>query len=427
MNRHEFDPAGGYVISRERMEQDLALMKRANVNFVRTSHYPNDPRWYELCNRWGMFVLDEANVESHGLSYHKKVLPGNDPAWEPAVVDRMHRTVIRDRNNPCVVMWSLGNEAGYGKAFMAMREATHAADPQRRPIQYADMNMAADVDSQTYPTVTWLHQHLAGKAIRKGERGEIGVTEQHGPYPSGRGFLLNEYCHAHGNSLGNMQDYWDVFDAHEIYWGGFIWEWVDQTLYKTSADGKRVFAYGGDFGDQPNDGRFCIKGLITADRLPRAHYWECQKVYQSIRVTAGDIARGQVRIENRYYYTPLSAFSADWVLEEDGVGIARGAIDGLSAGPGEEQDVTIALGELQWQVGREYVLTVRFRLKQDMPWAAKGHVVAWDQLTVPKTKAVPTKPTGKTSLKQVGADWVASAGRTQIRVDGQGRLVSFAR
>jgi beta-galactosidase len=250
------------------MEQDLRLIKQANFNFVRTSHYPNDLRWYELCNRYGLFLMDENNLETHGISYHKRILPGDDPAWLPAVVDRMQRTVIRDRNNPCVVMWSLGNEAGYGNDFMSMREAARADDPQLRPIHYADMNLAADVDSQTYPTTEWLLQDVQGKAVRKGEGREIGLVEQHGPYPTGKPFVANEYAHAQANSLGNLQDYWDVYEKYPMLLGGFIWEWVDQTVYKTNADGKRFFAYGGDFGDQPNDDRFCAKGLVSADRIP---------------------------------------------------------------------------------------------------------------------------------------------------------------
>lgn len=209
------------------------------------------------------FLMDENNLEMHGISYHKRILPGDNPEWAPTVIDRMQRMVIRDRNLPCMVMWSLGNEVGYGNDSKLMREAARAADPQKRPINYADMNLAADVDSQTYPTIEWLYQHVADKAVRKGEHGEIGTVDQHGPYPSGKAFLANEYAHAHGNSLGNLQDYWDVYEKFPMLLGGFIWEWSDQALYKT-IDGKRELVYGGDFGDYPNDGRFCLKGLVLS-------------------------------------------------------------------------------------------------------------------------------------------------------------------
>lgn len=429
VNRHESSPTGGYTLSRELMERDLTLIKQNNINFTRCSHYPNDPRWYELCNRWGMMVLDEANVESHGLSYHKKVLPGDDPAWEPAVVDRTRRMVIRDRNNPCVTMWSLGNEAGYGKAFWASRQAMHAADPQRRPIQYADMNMVADVDSQTYPTLDWLKLHLQGKAVRKGERGEIGVTEQHGPYPSGRGFMTNEYAHAHQNSLGNFLDYWEMFNAHPQLWGGFIWEWADQTLLKRDAQGRYFHAYGGDFGDQPNSGRFCIKGLVSADREPRPHYWEAKKGHQTIEVGGRDLADGIVYVINHYHSLPLSEFTGEWVLEEDGVAMARGELNDLSAPPGEHQAVTIPWGKPQWRIGKEYFLTVRFRLKQDTPWAQAGHEVAWDQIPGPvhvfvgdhiEDEAVRGTPT----LTQQAGDWVANLPGVAIRVSGKTGLLT---
>jgi beta-galactosidase len=425
VNRHEFDPATGWTLSRARMEQDVRLMKQANINCVRTSHYPNDPRWYELCNRLGLFVLDEANVESHGLSYHKKVLPGDLPEWQPAVVDRARRMVIRDRNHPCVVLWSLGNEAGYGSAFLAMRAAVRAADPHLRPIQYADMNRAADMDSQTYPTTAWLLQHVAGQAKRKGEHGESSNAEQHGPYPSGKPFLLNEYAHAMGNSLGNFQDYWDVVEKYPLLIGGFIWEWVDQTPYKMWPDGKKHFAYGGDFGDQPNDGVFCCKGLVNAERLPRPHYWEAQKVHQYIQVRAEDLAQGRVRIRNEYAFTSLAAFAAEWTLEADGVAAGGGRLERLDIAPGAERVVQLPWGAPTWQAGKEYFLTLRFRLPARTSWAEAGQVVAWEQLAVPAPVAPPAAQEGA-AWRREGADWVATGGDSVVRVNGRtGQLASW--
>jgi len=404
-------------------------MKQANLNSVRNAHYPNDPRWYELCNRHGVFVIDEANVESHGLSYHKKVLPGDRPEWQPAVVDRMQRMVVRDRNHPSIVMWSLGNEAGYGNALLAMREAALQADPQRRPIHYADMNRAADLDSQTYPTTAWLLQHVAGKAVRKGERNEEANREQHGPYPSGRPFLMNEYAHAHANSLGNFQDYWDVIEKYPMLIGGFIWEWADQALYRPGPDGKRFFAYGGDFGDQPNDRAFCLKGMVSAERVPRPHYREAQKVQQYIKVTPDNLKSGRVRIRNDYAFTRLNAFAAEWTLEEDGVSMISGRLDGIDAGPGEEQVVAVPWGAPVWRGDAEYFLTVRFRLRERASWADAGHVVAWEQMAVSAPALISPAP-GKTiptaSLRADGADWVAEANGSVVRVDGRtGLLTSF--
>jgi beta-galactosidase len=426
-NRHESDPAGGYTITREKLIKDIKLIKQDNLNFVRTSHYPNDPRWYELCNRYGLFLMDENNLETHGISYHKRILPGDDKAWEPAVVDRMQRMVIRDRNNPSVVSWSLGNEAGYGNDFMTMREATHAADPQLRPIHYADMNLAADFDSQTYPTTEWLLQHVNGKAVRKGEHGEIGTIDQHGPYPSGKPFIANEYAHAQANSLGNLQDYWDVFEKYPMLLGGFIWEWADQSLYKTDAAGKTFFAYGGDFGDQPNDSYRCIKGLVSGDRIPRPHYWEGKKVFQYIKVTADDILKGQVRIRNKYFYIPLTGFTADWVLEENGIAVAKGPLTIPDLQPGEEKPVIIPWGKPTWKAGAEYFVTIKFRLRSNTLWANAGHIVAWDQLPVKAPLIAKNNPiTEKVTFTNDASGWTASVKGASIKIDAKhGWLTSY--
>lgn len=426
VNRHEFDPDNGYTTTRDLMVKDLRLMKQANINFVRTSHYPNDPRWYELCNRIGLFVLDEANLETHGLSYHKRVLPADRDEWRPACVDRMRRMVVRDRNNPCVVIWSLGNEAGYGNVFFSMREAARAADPELRPIHYADMNLAADMDSQTYPTPEWLQQHVAGKAKRKGEHGESANEEQHGKYPSGKPFLMNEYCHAMENSVGNLQDYWDVIEKHPMLIGGFIWEWVDQTLYKTNAAGKKFFAYGGDFGDQPNDGIYCCKGLVSADRIPHPHYWEVQKVYQNIKVTPEDVGAGKVRVRNNYNFTPLSAFDADWKLEADGVAIQSGKLPLPVLEPGAEAVVQIPWQQPEWKAGAEYFLTVRFRLPEKPLWADAGQIVAWQQIPIPAPLANTVNTNVEVRWQRDGNDFVAEAGKVRVRVDGKtGWLASW--
>ena len=428
VNRHEFDPATGYTLTRARMEQDARLIKQANINFVRTSHYPNDPRWYEICNRYGIYLMDENNLESHGLSYHKKVLPGDLGEWRPASVDRMTRLVVRDRGHPCVTFWSLGNEAGYGNVFLSLREAALARDPQHRPIHYADMNLAADVDSQTYPTTTWLLQHVVGKAVRVGEHGEQAMKEQHGDYPSGKPFLMNEYAHAMANSLGNFQDYWDVVERHPMLIGGFIWEWVDQTPYKTGPDGKKSFAYGGDFEDFPNDGVFCCKGLVDAERAPRPHYAEVQKVYQYVKIQAEAAGQGRLRIHNGYAFTALDAFEADWVLEQNGQPVQSGKLSGLAAAPGTDCTVSVPWKQPEWATGGEFFLTVRFRLKQATPWAEVGQVVAWEQLPIPgAVRRTPAAVSGQpVSWQAAGADLTVQTGDLAVRVDGRtGWLVSL--
>ena len=420
INRHEWDPETGFTLTRQRMEQDLRLIKQANFNFVRTSHYTDDPRWYELCNRWGMFLMDENNMETHGISYQRRILPGDDSLWLPAAVDRMNRTVLRDRNNPSVVMWSLGNEAGWGNDFFPMREKTLADDPQHRPIHYADMNLVADVDSQTYPTVDWLLQDVQGKAIRKGEHGELGSLAQHGPYPTTKPFVANEYAHAQGNSVGNLQDYWDVFEKYPMLIGGFIWEWVDQTPYKFDRQGRRFFAYGGDYGDMPNDGAKIAKGLVSADRIPRPAYWEAKKVLQYIKTTPVRIAEGQVSILNKYNFISLAGFDPEWILEENGNVVAKGALQPLDLKAGEHKVLSIPWGHPVWHPGSEYFLSIQFRLRNAVPWAKGGEIVAWDQIPVPAPPApAPAKIAGNVELKKDGADWIASAKGTTIRIEGQ--------
>ena len=405
VNRHEFDPDTGYVMTPDLMRRDLELMKQANINFVRTSHYPNDPRWYELCDELGMMVLDEANVESHGLSYHKRVLPGDQPDWSSSVVERMQRMVVRDRRHPSVVMWSLGNEAGYGTSFLAMRDACRSSDPEHRLIQYADMNLAGDVDSQTYPSITWLKQHLQGKANRKGERGKPSSEEQHGSYPSGRPFLMNEYAHAMGNSIGNLADYWDLIDSAPMLCGGFIWDWVDQALYRDRTDPKRGFIYGGDFGDVPNDGNFCVNGVIGADRVPHPHYFEVQKVYQPVHFDGAKITEGILRLTNRHLALDLSEYDFHYKVCREGEVVQEDRLAPVVVTPGRTRDIDVssvtALASEFAQTNQEVLITFQLKLTEDAAWAKAGHVVAWEQIPWPHTARNPQPlPTGDVTVKQ---------------------------
>lgn len=385
VNRHEFSPDQGWAISREEMIRDLELMKQANINFVRNAHYPNDPRWYELCDQYGMMVMDEANVESHGLSYHKRVLPGDQPEWTAACVNRMKRMVIRDRQFPCVLMWSLGNEAGYGNAFVEMRKETHASDPEKRLIQYADMNLAADMDSQTYPTIEWIKQHIQGKATRKGERGESTNEEQHGKYPSGKPFLLNEYCHTMGNSLGNFQEYWDLFYQNDMLAGGFTWDWVDQALWKNQKNSSEGFVYGGDFGDFPNNNNFCINGLISADRIPHPHYYEMQKVHQPVSFRL--ISKNPIAIEitNRQMVTNLKEYDLSYKLIADGHPFSAGLLNAADLPPLSQKQIILP-ENIAFDSSKECFLTLALSLKENCIWAKKGHVLAWEQFRLTDQK-----------------------------------------
>ncbi len=422
VNRHELDPDQGYVMSRQRMIEDLRLMKQANINFMRTSHYPNDPRWYSLCDQMGVMVLDEANVETHDLSYHKRILPGDQPAWKNACVERMHRMVVRDRQFPSVVMWSFGNEAGYGETFLAMRATAHASDPERRLIQYADMNRAGDLDSQTYPTPDWLRQHLEGKARRKGEDDEAARIEQHGPYPSNRPFMMNEYAHAMGNSVGNLRDYWELIYSQPMLVGGFIWDWVDQALWKTLPDGKRGFVYGGDFGDFPNDNNFCCNGLIAPDRTLHPHYYEVHKVYQPAWFSELNVKDGTVRMTNHHLVTNLAEYNFDYELSHEGRVIEQGKLPAADVSPGTSGVVKLFVDFPDVPSEGETFLMLRMRLKQDTAWAPAGFVVAWEQFALSSPSARIQLPDMKTTgLLKVTED------KNQVTVNGSDFSVSFRR
>jgi beta-galactosidase len=393
VNRHDWDPVTGYVVDEATMREDIRLMKQANLNAVRTSHYPNDPRFVELCDEMGLMVLSEANLESHGLSYHKCVLPGDLPEWQLASVERMRRLVIRERSHPSVVMWSLGNEAGYGTAFEAMAAETRRLDSEHRPIQYADMNAPCDVDSQTYPTPEWLQQHVLGKAERKGEHGEIAMFRQHGNYPSGKPFLMNEFAWGGGNNLGNYQDYWDVIEKHPMLIGGFIWDWADKGLATSLVSNKPIpflsvesnstaptfYAVGGDYGDKPNDGYFVLNGLLESDRTPKPQYFEVAKVNQPVRVRAVDLAHGKIRVENHHTFTDLNNFVGTWEWSDNGVVAAKGKLPPLHCAPGEVCEVA---GPQVPSGSGERFLTLRFALARKTSWADAGFVVAWDQLAL---------------------------------------------
>lgn len=362
VNRHEHDPVTGRHVSPESMITDIELMKRFNVNTVRTAHYPNHPYWYELCNIYGLYVIDEANVESHGMGYGKESL-GHDPTWQKAHVDRQVRMVERDKNNPSVIIWSMGNEAGPGINFVACRNAILALDASR-PIHYERYNEVADIESSMYPSVEWLENK--GKSA--------------GPKP----YIICEYAHAMGNAVGNLQEYWDVIESYPSLIGGCIWDWVDQGLRKEipGRPGEYFFAYGGDYGDRPTDWNFCINGLTTPDRKVTPKMEEMKKVYQYIDIEPVDIKSGVVRITNKYFFTPLSIFSASWEITRNGSVIDSGPLQLPAVTPGNSAEVTVPAAIAKITPGSEYHLMISFKLKKPELWADATHTVAWEQMAL---------------------------------------------
>jgi beta-galactosidase len=297
-------------------------------------------------------------------------------------------------------MWSFGNEAGFGNTFLEMRKTTLESDPERRLIQYADMNLSADFDSQTYPTIRWLKQHLAGKARRKGEQGQESHEHQHGEYPSGRPFVMNEYCHAMGNSLGNISDYWYLIYEQEMLAGGFVWDWIDQSLWKDPAEPAKGFVYGGDFGEFPNNKHFCVNGLIGADLKPHPHYEELQKVYQPVYFKLINKKPLTIEIKNHNLSLNTNAYYFRYEIIENGILTQEKILPDINCNPLET--VQITLDDLSYNNRKEVFITLSFSLKDACQWAGKNYIVAWEQFQLSgyKPEALESFSDGKISLEE---------------------------
>jgi len=361
VNRHEHDPVRGHAVTVESMIEDLLLMKRFNINAVRTCHYPDDTRWYDLCDQYGMYLIDEANVESHGL-WDKFT---KDPEWELAFVERGSRMVERDKNHPSIIIWSLGNESGEGPNHAAMADWIHQYDPSR-PVFYDAGGKAGylDILSTMYPKLDALAR--AGQ-----EPGEM------------RPFIMCEYAHAMGNSPGNLKEYWEVIESHPRLRGGFIWDWVDQGIRQVTAEGKEWYAYGGDFGDEPSSFSFCCNGIVFPDRSLHPAMWEVKKVYQAVRVDAVDLLAGKAAVTNRYFFSDLSGLDLSWKLTSGEHILQTGHLPRLRTPPAEREIITVPFEKPELEPDAEYWLTLSFSLAEKTPWAEKGHEVAWEQFKVP--------------------------------------------
>jgi beta-galactosidase len=364
VNRHEHDPVTGHVISEESMRQDIRLMKQFNINAVRTCHYPDDPRWYELCDEYGLYLVDEANIESHGLGYGEKSLAKNSD-WGPAHLDRTIRMVERDKNHPSVIIWSLGNEAGDGINFEATSAWIHARDASR-PVHYerAGLRPHTDIYCPMYTRI----EDLEAYALRK----------------QTKPLIMCEYAHSMGNSTGNLQDYWDVIEKYDQLQGAFVWDWVDQGFLKTNDTGEAFWAYGGDYGppDTPSDRNFCCNGLVGPDRTPHPALWEIKKVYQyvKIRQTRTDSDRRALEITNAYDFIDLSGFRVEWEYGPDGTpSERRGTTDLSGLPPGASRIFALDIPAFEPKPGAEYFLNVRVVAGDDKPLVPRGHVVASEQ------------------------------------------------
>jgi beta-galactosidase len=361
VNRHEHDPDRGHAISEASMLEDIRLMKQFNINAVRTSHYPNQTRWYELCDELGLTIVDEANIESHGVWDRL----ARDLAWREAMLERVVRMVARDKNHPSVIVWSLGNESGVGPNLEAAADWIHAHEPAR-PLLYnpaGDLPWV-DIPSPMYPSVN-----------------EIVAM---GRDPAGyRPVVMCEYAHAMGNGPGGLMEYWDAIERHRRLQGGFVWDWVDQGLRQVSEEGQEWFAYGGDFGDEPNDGSFCINGLVGPDRVPHPGLWELKKVHEPVDVRPVDLEEGKLEIVNRYAFSDLGGLDVIWMLKSGGRVLQSGVLPRLDTPPGGSTVVSIPYQVPASLPCAESWLELQFVLAGDAPWARQGHEVAWAQYWFP--------------------------------------------
>ena len=371
VNRHEFDPDRGRVMSEELMRRDVELMKAHNINAVRTSHYPPDPRFLDVCDELGLYVIDECDYESHGffpLGWRGN--PSDDPAWEAALVDRMRRTVERDKNHPSIIMWSLGNESGSGRNLAAMAAWARARDPSR-PLHYEHDWSCRDVDvySRMYAT------HAEVDDIGRGEEAPLDDPELDARR-RGLPFILCEYAHAMGNGPGGLSEYQELFERHPRCQGGFVWEWIDHGLRQRTPDGGERYAYGGDFGEPLHDGNFVADGLLFPDRTPSPGLLEFKKVIEPVRIEGGD---GGLRVANLHDFRDLAHLRFAWTLEEEGALVADGELDVGAVPAGEAAE--LSLPDLPATRGETW-LTVRAVLAADEPWAPAGHEVAWGQVEI---------------------------------------------
>ena len=431
VNRHEHDPRTARVMSEERMIEDILLMKRANINAVRTSHYPNHPRWYALCDSLGLYVMDEADIEEHGL----RGTLASSPEWHAAFLDRAVRMAERDKNFTSVVFWSMGNESGYGPNFAAISAWLHDFDPTR-PVHYegaqgvdgAPDPATVDVISRFYPRVQdeYLNPGIPDGA--DAERAENARWERLLSIArrtnDDRPVLTSEYAHAMGNAMGNFQHYWNEIYSHPRMLGGFIWDWCDQGIERTLPDGRRQIAYGGDFGDKPNLKAFCLNGVVFADRTHGPKYDEVKRVYQPVYLRLGsfDLESGRCEaiLTNHHHHIGLDGYAGRWELVRNGRVAARGSFELPEVAPGAEASAVIDLAAARVlakdDAENDLRLNLSLQLREAAPWAPAGYEVAHEQLTLNDRQLAvvqrAVRPGGRVRFAVEGKRLTAAAGAT---------------
>jgi evolved beta-galactosidase subunit alpha len=375
VNRHDYSPQNGRVVSREEIEKDIILMKQFNINAIRTSHYPNSYYLYDLCDEYGMYLIAETDLECHGFELtgdYKWIT--DDPSWELAYVSRMTRMIERDKNHPAIIFWSLGNESAFGCNFRKMTDVAHEMDPTRLVHYEGDFDVeSADVYSTMY---TWIENpkkpYLMKDIIEKSKKPHIHC----------------EYCHAMGNGPGNLKDYQDLVYAHDKLQGGFVWEWFDHGIESFTESGEKYYRYGGDFGDDPSNKDFCIDGLIMPDRTPSPGLYEYKKVIEPITTTAIDIQKGIINLLSRYDFANLDRFNLVYKVMEDDVILQTGfmAVPSIEARANKDITLPYDLSVIKVKPGAHYYVNISYQLREDTSYASSGHELATAQFELPLYK-----------------------------------------
>jgi beta-galactosidase len=417
-NMHEHDDVNGHVVDEAMILKDIRVMKSNNINAVRTSHYPQQELWYKMCDKFGLYLIDEADIESHGIGYDKDSTLADKSEWAAAHLDRMRRMVERDKNHPSVIIWSMGNEAGDGHNFLKGYKWIKERDATR-PVQYerAEHSTNAperhtDIWCPMYPEIEYLESYA------KDEKND-------------RPLIMCEYAHAMGNSTGNFQDYWDVIEKYPKLQGGLIWDWVDQGLLKTSEDGEKYWTYGGDYGEEgiPSDGNFCLNGLVWPDRTPHPGLAEVNKVYQYIGFDPVNLQTGIIKIRNKYDFTNLSEFNFEWEVVADGITLQSGTLNVPDLEPGNAKLVSLPLNKIDPAPGTEYFLNIRALRSDEWNSVPEDHVYATAQFRLPaEGKSLPAKRDLLELLQTKTTGSVLEISGTDMKITfdlGKGRMESF--
>ncbi|AWB67412.1 glycoside hydrolase family 2 [Saccharobesus litoralis] len=437
VNRHDHDAKDGKMLTRQDLIDDVILMKKFNINSVRTSHYPNDAYFYDLCDEYGIYVMDEANIESHGVGG----LLANLPEWNHAMMQRFVRMVERDKNHPSIISWSFGNESGTGPNFAAMSSWAKDLDPERL-IHYEGAQ--GDPTHPDYIGLTEryitkdqkekLHTPLANPTdpfwvdmisrMYPNIEDLIGLAES--PYIN-RPILMCEYAHAMGNSLGNLAEYWEEVRNRPNLIGGYIWDWIDQGLETQNANGETFLAYGGDFGDKPNDSNFCINGIIDSYRQPKPQLWEAKYVFQPAKFTAVDLTAGVIDLKNRFFFDNLQKYVLVWTLSADDKVLQTGSMHGLDIAANDTKQITLPFTQPEIEAGKRYWLQLSLRTADNKVWAKAGHEVAKQQFELPYFQKANSEPESKSvKLSDNGKQVIVKNADFSARFDRQsGFLTSY--